>query len=343
MNDFMFVTNSLTGGGAERSMNIIVNELHSRNLKITLVPINSGPRDQVIPECNVVELNREWNGGLLETLKKFMKFHLLVIREKPSVIVLNCDLPEMFGAFLFFGYKKLVVVEHSSFPWKTRMKLGRVIRRALIHKSSLWVCVSDHLKVWPTSNRPNIVIPNPLLSTQENSNRNTSKIISRLVFVGRLSVEKRPDLFLEVCSATKIPGLIIGDGRMRSELENSVLENNLDIDFRGQQLDPWSLFKQGDLVVIPSKYEGDGLVLLEAMARNLAILVSDIPDFRRFDLPKVNYCNSVEDFQNRILTYASDLQSLKIPEKISEGHLDRRAVVSIGNAWEEFLLQARDN
>ena len=336
----MFVTNSLTGGGAERSINILVNELHSRNLKVTLVPINSGPRDQVVPVCNVVELDRQWNGGLLETLRAFLKFHMLVIREKPSVIVLNCDLPEMFGAFLFFGYKKLVIVENSSFPWKTRIKLGKAIRRVLVQKSSLWICVSEHLTVWPMAVKPNIVIPNPLLSLQEYSNHNSSEKISRLIFVGRLSQEKRPDLFFEICSATQLPGLIIGDGRMRSELEDIALEKDLHIDFKGQQLDPWSFVEEGDLVIIPSEYEGDGLVLLEAMARNLSILVSDIPDFRRFELPNINYCNSVDEFNQRVLSYSSDLQLLKIPENISCRHLDRRTVVSIGNTWEDFLLEA---
>ena len=336
----MFVTNSLTGGGAERSMNIIVNELHSRNLKVVLVPINSGPRDQVIPQCKVVELNREWNGGLVETLKVFFDFHKLVIREKPSVIVLNCDLPEMFGAFLFFGYKHLIVVEHSSSPWKTRVRLGKIIRRILFRKSSLWVCVSDHLRVWPVSISPNIVIPNPLLPIYANISPHSEMKISRLVFVGRLSAEKRPDFFLEVCSRTKLPGLIIGDGRMRSELENSVLENNLRIEFAGQQLDPWPLIQHHDLVIIPSEYEGDGLVLLEAMARNHSVLLNDIPDFRRFNLPTINYCKSVEDFRDRILSYSDNIQLLMIPSKISVGHLEKRAIDSIGNAWEDFLSQA---
>ena len=127
---------------------------------------------------------------------------------------------------------------------------------------------------------------------------------------------------------------------MRSALENSVLENNLRIEFAGQQLDPWPLIQYNDLVIIPSEYEGDGLVLLEAMARNYSVLLNDIPDFRRFDLPKVNYCKSVEDFRDRILTYSNNIQLLMIPSKMSAGHLEKRAIDSIGNAWEDFLSQA---
>ena len=36
----MVVTNSLAGGGAERSMNLLVNELASRGMALSLVPIN---------------------------------------------------------------------------------------------------------------------------------------------------------------------------------------------------------------------------------------------------------------------------------------------------------------
>ncbi len=338
----MFVTNSLSGGGAERSMNILVNELHSRNLDVLLVPINSGPRDQVVPRCRVIELNRNWKSGIIETLKSFVKFQKLVFREKPSIIVLNCDLPEMFGALLVFSSKQLVVVEHSSFPWKTRSKLGRIVRRILLIKSSNWVCVSDHLRIWPFKLLPDAVIPNPLYLTQLKSTSRPNGKISRLVFIGRLSLEKGPNTFLEICSATNLPGLMIGEGRMRSELESHVKEKGLNVNFAGQQLYPWELINRNDLIIIPSEYEGDGLVLLEAMARNHSMLVNDIPDFRRFNLLEVNYCRSPKEYRDRILTNLGNIQSLSIPEGISKELLRSRAVDSVGDEWVDFLCEARE-
>ena len=47
MKRIMIVTNSLSGGGAERSMNIVSNEMHMRKWPTILVALNSGPRDLV--------------------------------------------------------------------------------------------------------------------------------------------------------------------------------------------------------------------------------------------------------------------------------------------------------
>lgn len=36
------VTNSLTGGGAERAMNLAANALHAAGIQVLLIPINHG-------------------------------------------------------------------------------------------------------------------------------------------------------------------------------------------------------------------------------------------------------------------------------------------------------------
>ena len=88
----MIVTNSLSGGGAERSMNLLANELTKRGWPVSLVPINSGKPDQVVPVCSVFPLNRIWNGSFLNTVVAFWNFNKVVNSWKPDIIVLNCDL-----------------------------------------------------------------------------------------------------------------------------------------------------------------------------------------------------------------------------------------------------------
>jgi hypothetical protein len=122
MKRVMVVTNSLTGGGAERSMNLMCNELIRRNWTVSLVPINDSPADKVTPTCEIFALKRDWNSGIKNTLLAFLAFSRAVRIWKPDLIILNCDLPELFGAMLV-RKQKFVVIEHASNPWGSRVPL----------------------------------------------------------------------------------------------------------------------------------------------------------------------------------------------------------------------------
>ncbi len=71
--------------------------------------------------------------------------------------------------------------------------------------------------------------------------------------------------------------LLAGDGRLRPEIERAVREKGLDarvrlLGFRG---DVPSLMSAADLFVLPSRFEGLGIVLVEAQAAGLACLASN--------------------------------------------------------------------
>ncbi|TSA48147.1 MAG: hypothetical protein D4R50_01700, partial [Actinomycetales bacterium] len=157
----MVLTNSLTGGGAERSMNLVSNELFNRGWPIVLVPINRSDLDLITPLCEIFSLNREWRGNLFDTLSAIRKLDNLVDEWEPDIIILNCDLPELFGATLRHR-KRLVFVEHSSFPWGKRALLGKIVRRILLLRGATPIAVSSHLRIWPKGQIPSCVLQNPL-------------------------------------------------------------------------------------------------------------------------------------------------------------------------------------
>ena len=129
---------------------------------------------------------------------------------------------------------------------------------------------------------------------------NRTEKIKRLIFIGRLAPQKRPDWLLRISEGTGFPVEVMGEGELRDYIQKASTDRNLDFRFQGQRKDPWSEVENGDLLIIPSEYEGDGLVVVEGMQRNLPMLLADIPDFRRFGLPDLNYCSSVEDFISSI-------------------------------------------
>jgi len=334
----MIVTNSLSGGGAERSMNLLANELTKRGWPVSLVPINSGKPDQVVPVCSVFPLNRIWNGSFLNTVVAFWNFNKVVNSWKPDIIVLNCDLPELFGALLF-GTHKLVAVEHSSQPWGRRKPLGRIVRRILRFRKTHWAAVSTHLSIWPLRDKPNAVLQNSILLPKEYKLRVTDSAIKRLVFIGRLSQEKRPDLALEIAKLTNLELIIIGDGLMKQELEKKVQHESIQASFLGWVEDPWGEIQPGDLLIVTSSFEGDGLIVIEGLAHKIPMLLSDISDLRRFNLPERNYGKDLNGFVALCENFRYKLHDLRVPEEISNNILDSRSIEIVRTAWENFLKE----
>ena len=104
------------------------------------------------------------------------------------------------------------------------------------------------------------------------------------LFVGRMSTQKGPDLLMEA-----IPGVLehrqdakfvfVGDGDMRAQLEHRACELGIShaVRFPGA-MDPngdlINLYKSTDVVVVPSRNEPFGIVVLEAWAAGKPVVVT---------------------------------------------------------------------
>jgi glycosyltransferase involved in cell wall biosynthesis len=331
----MILTNSLTGGGAERSMNLLSNLLLDNGYEICLVPLNSGTEDLIKPRCEIFEGRRPWPGSLLDTLKVLFKIQKKINSYNPNFLVLNCDLPEFIGS-LTTGKHKLVAVEHTSRAWEKRTLLGKCVRLLLNLRKTKWIAVSSDLRIWPTGSEPISVIPNLVFTT---SSRLKSEIEgqTKLVFIGRLSEEKDPFYFLEICKATSRPGLIIGSGILEKELSKKIKKENLNIKIIGHKPDPWVYVKENDLIIITSVYEGDGLVLLEAVKKNCNVLIREGEDLRRFSFPDYFYCDSIESFCAQIDHFISGDSKFLLRTEEKQKILLPRSESNILNLWSKIL------
>jgi glycosyltransferase involved in cell wall biosynthesis len=110
-----------------------------------------------------------------------------------------------------------------------------------------------------------------------------SKIIGSL---GRLNFQKGYDIFLDLLSdlAKMIPKnetcgiVILGEGEERKKLEEKIrnLPDNVTVVLPGFRSDASECAGAFDLFVMPSRYEGMPLTLLEALSHGIPILTSNI-------------------------------------------------------------------
>lgn len=108
-----------------------------------------------------------------------------------------------------------------------------------------------------------------------------------ILYVGRLAPEKGPDQLLEVANVfeTNTPDstspqfVLVGDGPIREKLESFVERHNLEnVQIEGyiDHEDVADAYRSADYFVLPSRWEGASLSLLEALACGLPAYVSNL-------------------------------------------------------------------
>ena len=106
----------------------------------------------------------------------------------------------------------------------------------------------------------------------------------KIMAMGRLSPEKGFDIlisaFYKVNQTHQNSKLyILGEGPLRNELQKQIERYDLQdsVFLLGQKSNPFYIMKQCDLFALTSHYEGQSMVLLEALTLGKHIIASDIP------------------------------------------------------------------
>jgi glycosyltransferase involved in cell wall biosynthesis len=115
-----------------------------------------------------------------------------------------------------------------------------------------------------------------------------------LVTAGRLVEQKRIDRFLRIVMNIKqhsqfpIKAIIVGDGPLRSQLERQAAQMNLlpqVVEFRGTTKDMVGIYKEADIFVLTSDFEGTPNVVLEAMSCGLPVVATQVGGVSEIIMP----------------------------------------------------------
>ncbi len=118
-----------------------------------------------------------------------------------------------------------------------------------------------------------------------------------LVSVGRLDTQKDPMLMVEAyarlrAQGTRLQWLVVGDGVLRSEMQNRLAQAGVadSVSFLGLQPPDRvaDILRASDGYVLSSAYEGMPMALLEAMGCGLPVVATDVGEVRRVVRDGVN-------------------------------------------------------
>ncbi len=128
-------------------------------------------------------------------------------------------------------------------------------------------------------------VPNPLSLPTEPAAKRMAHCKGRaptILAVGRLHEQKGYDLLIEAFKefATTSSGWqlrIVGDGPLRDALRKQAESAGIDklVHWEGRIADPYPYYRDAEIFVMPSRYEGTPNALLEAMSCGLPVVVSD--------------------------------------------------------------------
>lgn len=121
---------------------------------------------------------------------------------------------------------------------------------------------------------------NAIPSNEEKLEKPQNRTI-QLLFVGRLVKQKSVDTLLRAIAILKNENFnltIVGNGNLRVSLETLSKELKVEnkVDFVGQQKNINPYFQNADIFVLPSIWEGFGIVILEAFRSKVTVIASNI-------------------------------------------------------------------
>lgn len=259
-------------------------------------------------DCNLILLN-----GSLSSLKDYLIQHTPLLHTHGyKAGIIGRSLARML---------KLPVVStfHNGDPGQGRLYFYNLLDRFTSYLSEN-ISVSDSISNnIPAKSR---VIPNFVdVPSQEIDFSHRHEI----AFVGRFSQEKGPDIFAEISEEMPYQFSCYGDGPLKQKIQSE----NPAIKFYGS-VDMDKHWHKIRILVIPSRHEGLPMVALEAFARGIPVIASDVgglPDLlQRSELKTGCKVADIKGFRNTIETLMNtgkheyERTAYRLKEYVSKQH-----------------------
>jgi glycosyltransferase involved in cell wall biosynthesis len=266
---------SITVGGIDTMLVDILNE-QIKSTKTTLVIINDKIEESVLAnlnsKVNVIKIRRKEGA---KDILKILKLNFVIYKLKPSII--HCHNSNVVNFLIFKKCPVVLTVHDINYDTVSYNKYNHIF------------AISDAVKkdIEKNGSFPVSMVYNgindQLISIKTDVNEEKEEF--RLVVVSRLEhYKKGQDLVLEsvksLCDSYKLTLDFIGGGTSLDYLQKQSEELNIQSQVRFLGVKSrnyiYENLKNYDVLIQPSRYEGFGLTIVEAMVAKIPVLSSDI-------------------------------------------------------------------
>lgn len=290
----LFVGSSLTAGGAERVLTLLVCALAQRH-EVVLATLRSATDDffSLEPSVRRIALGLEGDSpsvahAVAANYRRVKALAEVLRAERPDVIVSFLTQVNILALLAARSSGVPVIVAERSDPAVgVKGRFWRMLRKITYPRAQAVVVQTEAAAEWMTRlvRRERVkVIANPVPApTLQGGAPAGSSAEPYIVAVGRLSIEKGFDLLLRAfasCRCRDAAALwILGDGAERANLEAEAARLGIAsrVHFAGYVRNPATIVASAEMFVLPSRHEGFPNALTEAMALGLAAVAFDCP------------------------------------------------------------------
>lgn len=301
----LFLTQSNKKYGIESVMKTLVENINGEDCKIDISYIEKCNDDGMILDSSIEQyfLDRKYKSifGIIEIvlkLKKIIKTNKydLIYSAGTYCNIINCILSKIFN-------KKHIISEHSlmsiSIKSEGRYKIMEFLVRKLYKNADKIVVVSNDIAEdlnlnYNISINKIKTLGNPIeIEDVINKSEHKCEIEEKIkllkkdgnIVLCNIANFKKAKNHIELVKSVKllrnqgekIKLILIGDGGLQSEIKEYVKDNELDEDvlFIGYTNNPYSILRLCDAFILPSLWEGFGLVLIEAMGLGIPCITTN--------------------------------------------------------------------
>lgn len=287
-----FVAGTLGRGGAERQLIFMLRALKDSGVETRVICLTTG--EALEAEIRNLGIDVEWVGSSPSRLHRLIRIIGVIRRYRPDVIqsshfytniyvslaglvlripsvgAIRSDLKSEISADKLFGRWQASLPDHLI--TNSELALRRALERGF---------ASDRIHL----------VRNRVDQQSGCAHHSSADDAVSILFVGRLGKEKRPELFIKLAKEiternpeAKLSFRIVGNGPLRTELEGLRVRLGLSGDvlsFMGERSDLSEIYRNSNMLILTSEYEGTPNVVLEAMAHGLPVVstrVGGVPD-----------------------------------------------------------------
>ena len=284
--NIVFTCDSMSSGGAERVLSILVNEFARQGINVNIIGVSSDNTESFYKlDDNVKYLTLRKEGEKkINPIKRVFKLRKLIKSLKPDIVISFLPHVNVYTFYALFGTGIPYIVSERNDPNRDpKNKLLRLLKRfAFSNANGLVFQTTDAQKYFGKKiAKRSVVINNPLELRYSVDTLPTIRN-KTILSVGRLTEQKNYKCLLDAFSEFRKQHSdynlrIYGEGPLKEELTDYAISLGLtsSVQFMGASSN-WQELEYNDaMYILSSDYEGMPNSLIEAMALGIPCISSD--------------------------------------------------------------------
>ena len=300
----VLVISSLVSGGAEKLLVRLADEWARRGDDVIVITLRSPRSDKYRLSDRVKRISFGADGlhwySLIRYAKLLRRLRREIRRAKPDVVISFIIKTNILTLLATGGLPvPVIATEHSVIARSDISRRNGWLRRMAYRRAARIVVLTEAARTAIgkiVNSVPVVTIPNPLM--QDSASADISDVDLRRYFptstrtdlrfivgMGRLAPIKGFDMLLEAFAIVRRNNpewrlVIVGEGEARPGLEALAAERGMQdvIAMPGFVTNAQAILRAADLFAAPSRFEGFGNAIIEAMAAGLPVVAFDCPD-----------------------------------------------------------------